>query len=128
MNDSVAVGVVECFGNLPSDLECLIDPQLALAPELLTERFALHVRRDVVEAAGRLTTVEEGEDVRLLEGGGENDFMLKSFDAHRGCHVAPYHFERDRAAVAHVACEVDGCHSPCTDLTLDPVPVGETRL
>lgn len=64
----------------------------------------------------------------MLERGGEGDLATESLDAHGGRHLGPQHLERDRAAVADVACEVHGCHAARPDLPLDQISIGEARL
>ena len=64
----------------------------------------------------------------MLERSRESDFALKSLDAHRRCQLGPQHLYGDRAAVAEIARQINGCHSARADLALDTVPIGEARL
>ena len=78
------VGVVEGAGRLAADLDRVLHGKLPLPPESLAERFALHERHREPELAGGLAGVVDGEDVGVLQPGGEADLALEPIGTERG--------------------------------------------
>ena len=81
MDDSLPVSVVERLGDLAGEPERVVQRQLALTLEPMTQRLALDVGHDVVKEPTGLTGVEQGQDVGMLQAGGELDLAQESFGA-----------------------------------------------
>ena len=125
------VGAGQGRGDVASDGEGVVQRKLALALEAAPERLALDVRHDVPRrgpqrAAVHRAGVEEGEDVRMLEGGGEADLAHEPVG--EGDQLAADDLEGDGPAVPEVAGEVDGGHAAPAELALDAVAAFEIAL
>jgi hypothetical protein len=70
----------------------------------------------------------DGEDVRVLQPGGEPDLALKALGAERAGKIRMQHLERDRAVVPQVVGEEDGGHAAPPELALEGVRRGQRRL
>ena len=67
----MSVGVLERAGRLGGDPDRGVHRQLPLALQSVAERLALDVRHGEPELAGGLARVVDGENVRVLQPGGE---------------------------------------------------------
>ena len=77
----MAVGELQRAGRLGRDPEGLAERELALVPQAVAEALALDVRHGEPEVAAGLARVEDGEDVRVLQPGGELDLALEPLGA-----------------------------------------------
>jgi hypothetical protein len=77
----VAVRIGERVGNLPADLERVIDRQLLLPIQPVAEGFAFDIGHDVEEEAASLPRVEQRQDVGMIEPAGELDLPQESLGA-----------------------------------------------
>ena len=125
VDDAVAVGVVERARDLPGDRQRLVQAELVLAVELVAERLAPDVREDVVEEAFFGARVDQGEDVRVVEPGGDLDLGQEPLDAEDRAELGAEHLERDFAVVLEIGGEEDGGHAAGAELALDPVALLE---
>ena len=128
VDDAVAVRVVERGGDLAGDPDRVVDRELLLPVEPVAQRLALDERHDVEEEAVGLARVEQREDVRVLEVGGELDLGQEPLGADHGGELGTQHLERDLAVVPQVLGEVHRRHAAGADLALDAVAVGEGGL
>ena len=125
VHDAVLVGVVERAGGLAGDAERVVHRELALAAEPVAEALALDERHGEPEPAGGLARVVDGQDVGMLEPGGEPDLALEPLGAERGGELGEQDLEGDRAVVAEVVGQVDDGHAAAAELALEGVTVGE---
>ena len=125
VDDAVAVGVVERVGHFGGDADRVVHRQLLLAAEPVADRFPLHVRHHVEEEAVRLAAVEERQDVRVLEIGGDLDLAQEPLGADDRRQFRPEHLDGDVAVVLEVLRQVDGGHAARAELALEAVAVGE---
>ena len=72
--------------------------------------------------------VEHGEDVGVLQPGGEPDLAQEALRAERGGELGVQHLERDLAVVLEVVREIDRGHAPAAELALERVAVGQGGL
>ena len=128
VDHAVPVGVLERPGGLGGDPERLVHRQLPLPPEPVAERLALDERHGEPELAGGLARVVDGEDVRVLQPGGELDLALEALGAERVGQVGVQHLERDRPVVPQVLGEEDRGHAAPPELALEGVGCGKRRL
>jgi len=124
----VLVGVVERAGRLPRDLERVLDGKLALPPEPVAETLALDERHREPEPAAGFAGVEDRENVRMLEPGGEADLALEPVGTERGGQRGMEHLERHRAVVLEVLREEDRGHAPAPELALEGVAGAQAFL
>ena len=92
VHDPVLVGVLKGLGRFPRDPERLLHGEVPLPPQPVPERLALDVRHGEPELTGSLARVEHGQDVGMLEPGGELDLPLEALGAEAGSelgHAAP---------------------------------------
>ena len=119
----LAVGVLEGLGRLAGDAERILQRQLPLPPKAVPQALALDVRHGEPEPAGGLAGVEDREDVRVLEPGGEPDLALEPLRAHGGGELRVEHLQGYGPVVLEVAGKVDRGHAPAAELPLERVTV-----
>ena len=74
------------------------------------------------------TGVEDRENVRVVEPGGEVDLAEKPLGTQGGSQFGVEHLERDRSVVPEIAREVDRGHAAAAELALEHVAVGQGGL
>ena len=93
-----------------------------VASQPFAERLALDVGHGEPQpAVGQLAGVEHGEDVRVLQPGGDLDLALEPGRALRRDQLGVQHLEGDGAVVAEVVREEDRGHAAPAELALDGV-------
>jgi len=127
MDDAVLVGVVQRAGGLPADLEGHIHGKLPLAANPVAEALALDEGHGEPQPAGDLARVQHGEDVRVLQPGGEADLALESLRPQRRGQLGVEHLERHRPVVPKVLGQVNDGHAPAAELALDLVAIPQSR-
>jgi hypothetical protein len=127
VDDALAMSVVEGGGDFTGETDRVLNGELLLAGQAVAEGLARHVGHDVVEEAVGLAGIDQPENVRVLEIGGDLDFGEEAFAADHGAQLGVEHLDGDSSAVLQVLGEVDGCHAARAELPLDPVAVGEGR-
>jgi hypothetical protein len=70
---------------------------------------------------------QHGEDVRVLQPGGEADLPLEPFEAEGGGEAGVEHLERDRPVVLEIVRQVDRGHAAAADLPAQLVAAGERK-
>ena len=126
MDHTLPVGIVQCVGHGDGDPDRVIDPELGFAVEAAAERLALDVRHHIVEKPAGLAAVEEREDMRVLQRGGGLDLDDEPLGAEDRGELRLEDLERDLPVVLQVAGQVDRGHPTPAELTLDPVPIGQS--
>ena len=121
------VGVVQRAGRFPPDLEGHVHRELPLAADPVAEALALDEGHGEPQPAGGLARVQHGEDVRVLQPGGEADLALEALRPQRGGQLGVEHLERHRPVVPEVVGEVDDGHAPAAELALDRVAIPQSR-
>ena len=119
--------VVERTGDAAGEPERLVDRELLLPLEPLPQRFAFHVRHHIVDQAARLAGIEQRQDVRVLQMGGDPDLTQEALDSEHGGELGAQHLQGDGAIVLQIPGEIHGRHATGADLTLDSVVLGEGR-
>ena len=127
MDHALAVGVVERGGDLAREPERLVHRELPLADQPGAERFAGDERHHVVEQAVGLARVDQRQDVRVLQVGGDLDLGQEPLAADHGGELGVQHLDGDLAAVPQVLGEVDDGHAALADLAVEAVAVGQGR-
>ena len=128
VDHALPVGVVERRGHLGGDPDGVGDGELLLAVEPVAQRLAVDERHDVEQVAVGLARVEQRQDVRVLEVGGELDLGQEALGADHGGELGAQHLERDAAVVADVLGEIDGRHAAGADLTVQAIAVRQGGL
>ena len=117
------VRVLQRLRRLARDAERVLHRELPLAPEPVAERLALHVRHGEPQPAARrpsgLPGVQHGQDVGMLQPGGEPDLALEALRAERLPQLGMEHLEGDGAVVLEVAGEIDRGHAAAAELALE---------
>ena len=124
MDHALLVGVLERLRRLAGDADGVLDRQLALPREPAAQALSLHVRHGEPEPAGGLARVVDGQDVGMLEPGGEPDLALEPVIAEAG-ETGVQDLQRHRPVVAEVERQIDGSHAAPAELALDAVAVLE---
>ncbi len=128
VDDAEGVGRAERVRHLVGDLQRVVHRQHGLARDAVAQRLARDERHHVVEEAVRLAGIEQAEDVRMVELGGELDLSLEPLGAHRGRQLGVQHLDGDVALVPEVVREEDGGHAAGAQLALDAVAIPQRVL
>src|SRR5207248_2547273 len=123
--DPAAGGVRQRARHFGRDPERVVLGQLFLARQAVAEGFPFHVRHDVIEEAGRGPRVVQGQDVGVLQPGGDLDLAQEPLGAEGRREVRVQDLDRDRPMVLQVLREEHRRHAPATQLPLDRVAVGD---
>jgi len=123
MDDAVMMRVIQGAGDLPRDGQRFIDAELLLTVQLAAQRLSPDVGLDIPEESVRLPRVDEGEDVRMIQAGGDLHFIEKSLGAELGGDLGPQHLEGDFTVVLQLAREKNGRHAARAELALDGVAI-----
>src|SRR6266702_4631222 len=119
--------VVERTGDATGQPDRLLNRELLLPLEAPPQRFAFHVRHHIVDQAAYLAGIEQRQDVRVLQVGGDSDLTQEALDPeHRG-DLGTQHLQGDGAIVLQIPGEIHGRHATGADLTLDSIALGEGR-
>src|SRR5437870_5200005 len=121
----MAVRVRQRARRLGRDLHRVLERQLLLALQAIAQRLALDVRHDVIEEAGRGAGVVQGQDVGMLQPGGDLDLAQKPLGAERGRDLGVQDLDRHRSAVFQVLRQEHRGHASTAQLPLDRVAVSE---
>src|SRR5262245_587665 len=97
-----------------------------LPVQAVPEAVAFHVGHGKPEEAVRFPGVEHGQDVRVLEAGGELDLPLESLGPQAGGEFGQEDFERYRPVVLEIVGQEDGGHAATPQLALDDVAAAES--
>ena len=116
----------ERLRRLPGDRNRILHRQPPLAVHPLAQALALDVGHGEPEqAVGAGAAVEHGEDVGVLQPGGEADLALEPLEAEGGGEAGVEDLERDGTVVAEVVGQPDGRHPAPADGAIQPVPAGQ---
>src|SRR6266480_3116838 len=85
MNNAARVGERERVGDLTQYPERFREGKPSATLEPLTQRLAGDVRHDVVEEIPTRAGREDGQNVRVLQAGGELHLTMKACCAHLAC-------------------------------------------
>ena len=118
----------ERVGDLDQDADRLVHRELALRERGGRGGSPVHVGHDVVEEAVGLAGVEQRQDVRVLQPGGDADLAGEALGAEGRGELGAEHLDGDLAVVLQVVGEVDGGHAALAELALDPVGGAEGTL
>lgn len=94
----------------------------------ITQRFSTEERHDVIQQTAGFSRVEDCEDVRMKELGARANLAEKSLRAQGSTNLRTQNLDGDSAVVPQIVRGENNCHSACTKLPLNTVPVGEAAL
>ena len=121
----VAMRVVERGRHLGRDSDGVRHRELLLAGEPVAHCLALDVGHDIEQKAVGLATVEEWQDMRMLQVGGGLDFAQEPLGADDGGELRPQHLDRHLPVMPQVLGEVDRSHPPLAEFVEEAVAVGQ---
>ena len=127
MHHAAAMGVIQGFRRLARDAERVLDRQLLFAVEAVAQTLALHERHREPQLPSGFAGVEDGEDVGVLEPGGQHDLAVEPLLAEGRREFGVEHLQGDTAVVLQIAGEVDRRHPPAAELAIDRVAVGKSE-
>ena len=127
MNNPGTMRIVERIGYIAGNPHGLIDGQLCLAIEPGAQRLAIDEGHHVVEEPIGRATVEQRQNLRMLQRRRRRNLLHEALGAQHGRELRPEHFHRDPAFVLEIVGKVDGCHAACAELALDVIAAGERR-
>ena len=118
VDHALAVGVVQRGRDLPRQPQGLVHRELLLPGQPRPQRFAGDVGHDVVEQSVGLARVDQAEDVRVLEVGGDLDLAEEALAAEDGGELGVEDLDGDLAAVLQVFGEIDRGHAALAQLAV----------
>ena len=124
----MVVRVLERLRRFPRDPDRVVHGQLPLAPEPVAEALALDERHGEPEAAVGIARIEHGEDVGVLQPGGELDLAEEAVGPERRGELGVEHLERDRAVVLDVLRQEHRGHPTAAELALERVAAAQAFL
>ena len=119
----VCIGQRACDGG--RDPHGVAHRELLLAVEPRAQRLALHIRHDIKEEPASLATVEQRQQIRMLQVRGDLDLAQEPLDAEHRAEFRLEHLEGDAPFMAQVARQVHGRHAAFADLAVNHVSIGE---
>jgi hypothetical protein len=119
----VAVGVGQCARDLARDRQRVVQRQLRFPLEALAQRFSFDVRHDVIQQVARGAGVVQGQDVGVVELGGDLDLAEEPFRAQSRGDLVAQHLNGDSAVVSWVAGQEYHRHPAAAELPLERVTV-----
>ena len=127
------MGVVERRGDLDRQAHGLVHRQLLLAADAVAERLALdeghgEPQVPVVDQAAGLAGIEQRQDVRVLQMGGDPDLTQEAIDPEHGGEFGAQHLHGDVTVVLEIPGEVHGRHAAGAELAINGIVLGEGRL
>jgi hypothetical protein len=131
VDDALPVGDLQRGGDVGGDAQRIIDRELTLTLELRAERLPLDVRHRVprerrpVAVRGDDTRIQNGQDARMLDRGGELHLARESIGADRAGERGLQHLDCDPVFSAHLRRQPYGRHAAAAELSLDVVAGGE---
>ena len=128
----MAVGIAQRVRHLARDAQGVVERELLLALQPVTQRLPFDEWHDVVEeGAGRVRRspgVVEGEDVGMVQVGGRCDLTEETLGPEGEHQRGAEHLYRDLALVLDVVREIDRGHPARAELAVDAVAVCEGAL
>ena len=103
-------------GMILEDREYAFEKADSLASELCIEGLALDERHDVVEQVAGGARGEEGDDVRMLQGGGQLDLALEPLGLDRRGHLGREYLDDGGSVELGIEGPVNGSLTPRPDL------------
>ena len=128
VDDAAVMGVGQGSGDLTEDAHGVGNGQLALAPQAITERLAAHVGHDVEQEAVTAPGAQHGEDMRVLEMGGERHLALEPRGADFAGELRGQHLHDDVAFERAFGRHKEATHPAGGQLALDVIDVTQDDL
>ena len=125
MDEPFAMREIEASPDFLCDAQRVLQRQLPGRVQPLAERAAGHMRLHVVEPPRGFAGVDQGNDVRMRQLGGDADFTQEAVRAERGRDFWSQDFDRDFAPVFLFLGEVYRRHAAASQFSLDGVAIGE---
>ncbi len=125
VHDALAVGIVERTRHFLREPKRVVDRELLIAREAVPERLARDVGHDVVKEAIGGARIDQAEDVRMLEPGGDLDLGEEAIAANHGAQLGMEDLDGDLAAVLQVFGEIHRGHAALAQLAVEAVTIGE---
>jgi hypothetical protein len=108
--------------------DSLRDRQLPFAGQLGAERLALDEGHGVVQQVAGPTGSEQGDDVRMLELGGELDLTAEALDVDRSGKLGWQHLDHHLPSERDFLREIHPAHPTTAELSLQAVGAAERVL
>ena len=121
MHDTVLVCEHERPRHFAGDTNCIRDGQLLFANHQRVERFARHHRHREVQLPVRLTGIEHGEDVRVLQLRRDANLAPEPVGPDRRADLRVKQLERNGLAGRGIRGQIHHSHAASTEFTFDDV-------
>ena len=125
VHDSLRVGIAERIGHLECHADGVVNRKLPFAIELVAEGLSLHEWHHIVKEGIGRAGIEQAENVRMLQLGGEADLALEALAADRCAQLRVQHLDGDFALVLDILGQEHGRHPAAPEFAFDGVPVGQ---
>jgi hypothetical protein len=98
---------------------------MPLRLEPVTQALPFDERHHIVQHPGRLSGVEQRENVGVGQLGGDLDLLQEALRSQRRRQVVAEDLDGDLAVVLEIARQIHGGHAAAADFSVDGVAVGE---
>ena len=124
----LGVGRGQGVHHLGQDLDGVVDREFALPGQPVAQRFPGDVGHHEPVEPVAFAGIEQGQDMGMLQPGGDLDFPEEPLAAEGGGDLGPEDLHRHLAVMPQVFGQVDRGHPPAAELALDGVAVPEGGL
>ena len=125
MDDAEGMRGAEGVGHFARNQQRGLDGQLLLALQSRAQRFASDERHHVIQQPVGGTTIEQRQNVRVLQARGGLDLAQKAPTAERRAQVGVQHLDGHITIVLEIVREVHGGHATGAEFAVDAVAVGQ---
>ena len=128
VDDALVVRVIECPRGVARNSKSIVDCELPLSTEPVAQALTFNKRHRKPELSPGFTRVVHGKDVRMLEPGGNFDFLLEALGAERDGQLRMQNLQGDWTVVPEIVGQKHGGHAATTELALNAVAISEATL
>jgi len=128
MNHTATVGIGKGVRHFPGDLQGVFQGKLFLPIQPVPQGLPIHLGHHEVKDALRLAGIIQGQDVGVVETGGDFDFAKEPLRPQSRCQLRLQDLDGHLATVLTVFCEVHCGHTALAQFPNDRIPVGKGRV
>src|SRR5687767_15999939 len=121
MHDTTPVCIVERVRHFPRDPDGVLNRQLLLAIQSVTEGLPFHERHDVVDESVHFARIVQREDVRMLQVCRCPDLGQESLATEDSRELGAEEFKRERWIMPELGREIHECMTAGAHFTYDRV-------
>ena len=125
VDDAALVRVGERVGHFAQDVHRVADRQRATSRQQIAERFTVHKGHDVEQHRTGSAGIEQRQDVRVLQAGGDLDLPQKTLGAQARGELRAQHLHGDLTVMAYVFGQIHVGHTSRAYLAVEAITVAK---